>query len=131
MTTSKVAVSGINYGTDDINLSPNGKNDLSRTYNNQLRNNNGNTMNGGTIYTDAANEGLLYNSPNMDSVFTSNGKGNSDIDNISMLRMAVPGGDSPGLDYPILSTVPLTEFACNGRSGYFADTDSQARCQVI
>merc|ERR1719342_372086 len=45
----------------------------------------------------------------------------------------IPGGGKPGVDYPILSKVPVTGFSCSdyAYSGYFADVSPQARCQVF
>merc|ERR1711971_1049974 len=60
--------------------------------------------------------------------------GNDDNDdgeemNIKMLRMSVPG--EPGVDYPILATVPTTSFSCVGKAegGYYADVETG--CQVV
>merc|ERR1719234_2767032 len=49
--------------------------------------------------------------------------------NIKMLRMSVPG--EPGVDYPILATVPTTSFSCVGKAegGYYADVETG--CQVV
>jgi len=49
--------------------------------------------------------------------------------NIKMLRMSVPG--EPGVDYPILATVPRTSFSCVGKAegGYYADVETG--CQVV
>merc|ERR1719458_1441118 len=49
--------------------------------------------------------------------------------NIKMLRMSVPG--EPGVDYPILATVPSTSFSCVGKAegGYYADVETG--CQVV
>jgi len=49
--------------------------------------------------------------------------------NIKMLRMSVPG--EPGVDYPILATVPRTSFTCVGKAegGYYADVETG--CQVV
>jgi len=49
--------------------------------------------------------------------------------NIKMLRMSVPG--EPGVDYPILATVPSTSFSCVGKAegGYYADMETG--CQVV
>merc|ERR1712126_236340 len=49
--------------------------------------------------------------------------------NIKMLRMSVPG--KPGVDYPILATVPTTSFSCVGKAegGYYADMETG--CQVV
>merc|ERR1712212_481881 len=49
--------------------------------------------------------------------------------NIKMLRMSVPG--EPGVDYPILATVPKTSFSCVGKAegGYYADVETG--CQVV
>merc|ERR1711971_868907 len=63
-----------------------------------------------------------------------NDVGNDDNDdgeemNIKMLRMSVPG--EPGVDYPILATVPTTSFSCVGKAegGYYADVETG--CQVV
>merc|ERR1711934_794160 len=49
--------------------------------------------------------------------------------NIKMLRMSVPG--EPGVDYPILATVPSTSFSCVGKAegGYYADMETG--CKVV
>merc|ERR1712037_840 len=49
--------------------------------------------------------------------------------NIKMLRMSVPG--EPGVDFPILATVPSTSFSCVGKAegGYYADMETG--CQVV
>merc|ERR1712212_264377 len=49
--------------------------------------------------------------------------------NIKMLRMSVPG--EPGVDYPILATVPKTSFSCVGKAegGYYADVETG--CQEV
>merc|ERR1711934_503043 len=49
--------------------------------------------------------------------------------NIKMLRMSVPG--EPGVDYPVLATVPSTSFSCVGKAegGYYADMETG--CQVV
>jgi len=49
--------------------------------------------------------------------------------NLKMLRMSVPG--EPGVDYPILTTVPSTSFSCVGKAegGYYADMETG--CQVV
>merc|ERR1711990_533247 len=49
--------------------------------------------------------------------------------NIKMLRMSVPG--EPGVDCPILATVPSTSFSCVGKAegGYYADVETG--CQVV
>ena len=46
-----------------------------------------------------------------------------------MLMAALPG--SPGEDYPVLDTIPVTEFSCRGRvfGGHYADPG--ARCQLF
>lgn len=50
------------------------------------------------------------------------------ISALKPLRKSVPG--LPGLDYPILSVVPYTNFYCSNMPwpGFYADTE--ARCQV-
>ena len=52
---------------------------------------------------------------------------------IEALAENIPGGGVPGEDYPILSEVPQTAFACENQQfpGYYADTDGQAGCQVF
>jgi len=56
-------------------------------------------------------------------------EGNGEEMNIKMLRMSVPG--EPGVDYPILATVPTTSFSCVGKAegGYYADMETG--CQVV
>merc|ERR1711935_916910 len=52
-----------------------------------------------------------------------------DIDmGIKMLMMSVPG--EPGVDYPILSRVPRTEFSCTGRQPDRFYSDPETGCQV-
>ena len=53
----------------------------------------------------------------------------SSADNIFNLFKAIVGNGQPGVDYPILSSIPQTEFKCNA-SGYFVDTSEKAQCQV-
>ena len=50
------------------------------------------------------------------------------ISTLRPLSKSVPG--LPGLDYPILSVVPYTNFYCDNMPwpGFYADTE--ARCQV-
>ena len=53
------------------------------------------------------------------------------MDPIAALRLAIPGGGVPGIDYPILYRIPKTEFSCaNLEAGYYADTSPEAGCQV-
>merc|ERR1712029_128955 len=56
-----------------------------------------------------------------------------DLNPLARLALNIHGGGTPGVDYPILSTVPDTGFSCNdySYSGYFADTSPQSRCQVF
>merc|ERR1712029_456461 len=56
-----------------------------------------------------------------------------DLNPLGRLALNIHGGGTPGVDYPILSTVPDTGFSCNdySYSGYFADTSPQSRCQVF
>merc|ERR1712029_1004808 len=56
-----------------------------------------------------------------------------DLDPLARMALNIHGGGTPGVDYPILSTVPATGFSCNdySYSGYFADTSPQSRCQVF
>ncbi|XP_030384849.1 uncharacterized protein YMR317W [Scaptodrosophila lebanonensis] len=55
-------------------------------------------------------------------------KSNEYTDQEFDLRHTIPG--EPGVDYPILSTVPKTSFVCQGRhEGYYADVES--RCQAF
>jgi len=58
-----------------------------------------------------------------------NDNDNGEEMNIKMLRMSVPG--EPGVDYPILATVPSTSFSCVGKAegGYYADVETG--CQVV
>ncbi|XP_064096425.1 uncharacterized protein LOC135208234 [Macrobrachium nipponense] len=51
-------------------------------------------------------------------------------DVLEVLAATIPGGGVPGLDYPILSSVPRTKFSCHDYVGYFADRSPEARCQV-
>ncbi|XP_076047247.1 uncharacterized protein LOC143028761 [Oratosquilla oratoria] len=46
----------------------------------------------------------------------------------------IPGGGVPGQDYPVLSDIPETGFACETTGyphGYYADTTGEASCQVF
>ncbi|XP_072942745.1 uncharacterized protein [Epargyreus clarus] len=44
------------------------------------------------------------------------------------IRLAVPG--QPGDDYPVLNSIPRTQFSCSGKSpGYYSDVDTG--CQVF
>ncbi|XP_069174674.1 uncharacterized protein [Procambarus clarkii] len=53
-------------------------------------------------------------------------------DPIAELQEALGGVGVPDEDYPILFSVPNTEFSCDGLlPGYYADTSEQARCQVF
>ena len=54
-------------------------------------------------------------------------------DPIAVLAESIPGGGVPGEDFPVLSEVPDTGFACEdiGIPGYFADTAPEAGCQVF
>merc|ERR1712029_1196829 len=56
-----------------------------------------------------------------------------DLNPLARLALNIHGGGTPGVDYPILSTVPATGFSCNdySYSGYFADTSPESRCQVF
>ena len=46
---------------------------------------------------------------------------------LAMLRVSVPG--RPGLDYPLLASVPVTQFSCrNLTAGLYPDPAT--RCQV-
>nr|XP_053635465.1 uncharacterized protein LOC128690765 [Cherax quadricarinatus] len=52
--------------------------------------------------------------------------------NMGGLAGAIAGGGTPGVDYPILTAVPATNFTCAGKvPGYYADTSPQTRCQVF
>merc|ERR1712111_270966 len=55
------------------------------------------------------------------------------LDPLARMALNIPGGGVPGVDYPILSTVPATGFSCSdySYSGYFADTAPESRCQVF
>merc|ERR1712029_878560 len=55
------------------------------------------------------------------------------LDPLARMALNIHGGGTPGVDYPILSTVPATGFSCSdySYSGYFADTSPQSRCQVF
>merc|ERR1712111_124166 len=55
------------------------------------------------------------------------------LDPLARLALNIPGGGTPGVDYPILSAVPDTGFSCSDYSypGYFADTAPESRCQVF
>ena len=50
-----------------------------------------------------------------------------------VLEDVIPGGGTPGVDYPTLSHVPITGFTCEAQSvgGYYADISSEAGCQVF
>ncbi|KAF2357468.1 Chitin binding domain [Trinorchestia longiramus] len=52
---------------------------------------------------------------------------------LAELAASLPGGGVPGEDFPVLSEVPDTGFQCGDQavSGYYADDDSEARCQVF
>ena len=52
---------------------------------------------------------------------------------LDMLETNIPGGGVPGEDYPILASVPETDFACEDQEypGYYADTSDEAGCQVF
>ncbi|XP_053630418.2 uncharacterized protein [Cherax quadricarinatus] len=49
------------------------------------------------------------------------------------LTASIPGGGTPGQDYPILASVPNTGFSCDAQEfpGYFADIAEEAGCQVF
>ncbi|XP_066950734.1 pro-resilin-like [Macrobrachium rosenbergii] len=55
------------------------------------------------------------------------------VDPLAALAENIPGGGVPGVDYPILASVPDTGFSCDAQNvpGYYADTDGQAGCQVF
>merc|ERR1712029_481414 len=55
------------------------------------------------------------------------------LDPLARMAYNILGGGVPGVDYPILSTVPSTGFSCSdySYSGYFADTAPESRCQVF
>merc|ERR1712111_254855 len=55
------------------------------------------------------------------------------LDPLARMALNIPGGGVPGVDYPILSTVPVSGFSCSdySYSGYFADTAPESRCQVF
>ncbi|KAK6996827.1 hypothetical protein SK128_019856 [Halocaridina rubra] len=56
---------------------------------------------------------------------------NANADPITSLAAAIPRGGIPGREYPILSSIPNTDFTCSGQiNGYYADTSPEARCQV-
>lgn len=53
-------------------------------------------------------------------------------DHMAISSLLSPSGlpGEPGVDYPVLPYIPLTEFHCRGRlPGYYGDT--QTACQVI
>ncbi|KAF2357465.1 Chitin binding domain [Trinorchestia longiramus] len=52
---------------------------------------------------------------------------------LAELAASLPGGGVPGEDFPVLSEVPDTGFQCGDQavSGYYADDDGEARCQVF
>lgn len=52
---------------------------------------------------------------------------------LRILADSVPGNGIPGIDYPILSEAPSTEFSCEDQSasGYYADTSEESGCQVF
>ncbi|KAF2357467.1 Chitin binding domain [Trinorchestia longiramus] len=52
---------------------------------------------------------------------------------LAELAASLPGGGVPGEDFPVLSEVPDTGFQCRDQavSGYYADDDGEARCQVF
>ena len=54
-------------------------------------------------------------------------------DPIAALASNIPGGGVPGEDFPILSEVPDTGFACEDQEfpGYYADIAPEAGCQVF
>ncbi|KAK7074674.1 hypothetical protein SK128_023728 [Halocaridina rubra] len=54
-------------------------------------------------------------------------------DPLAALAESIPGGGVPGVDYPILASVPDTGFDCDAQDvqGYYADTDPEAGCQVF
>ncbi|XP_066951178.1 pro-resilin-like [Macrobrachium rosenbergii] len=58
---------------------------------------------------------------------------NDIYDPLAVLAKNIPGGGVPGVDYPVLSSVPDTGFDCNAQNvpGYYADTDPEAGCQVF
>ncbi|XP_068206703.1 pro-resilin-like, partial [Palaemon carinicauda] len=55
------------------------------------------------------------------------------VDPLEALAENIPGGGVPGVDYPVLASVPDTGFDCNAQNvpGYYADTDAEAGCQVF
>ncbi|XP_064082671.1 pro-resilin-like [Macrobrachium nipponense] len=52
---------------------------------------------------------------------------------IASLTESIPGGGVPGEDYPVLASVPDTDFTCDDQAvpGYYADTADEAGCQVF
>ncbi|XP_068234370.1 uncharacterized protein [Palaemon carinicauda] len=52
------------------------------------------------------------------------------LDPLAVLATTIPGGGIPGIDYPILSSIPYTRFSCHDYVGYFADASPETRCQV-
>ncbi|XP_064079015.1 uncharacterized protein LOC135196235 [Macrobrachium nipponense] len=89
----------------------------------------------GTVYEATGNTEAYNNIVNAiidNGTFNINGNYpiNDGIDPIDWLAIVI--GGVPGVEYPILATVPKTGFTCKDRvAGYYADVDPEARCQVF
>uniref|UniRef100_A0A182PBH2 Chitin-binding type-2 domain-containing protein n=1 Tax=Anopheles epiroticus TaxID=199890 RepID=A0A182PBH2_9DIPT len=67
-------------------------------------------------------------SQNVGRTLPTSGRGIGGGSTTDQLRSALPG--EPDVDYPILSSVPVTQFSCEKRHhGYYADVET--RCQVF
>eukprot|EP00094_Tigriopus_californicus_P006349 TCALIF_06114-PA protein Name:"Protein of unknown function" AED:0.25 eAED:0.25 QI:0/0.5/0/0.66/1/1/3/0/174 len=113
---------GFNNNNNNNNNGNNGFGSGSNNGNNGLggglngNNNNGNNGNNGFVGGLNGNVGIGgVSGPSVEEV------------NLKMLRGSVPG--TPGVDYPIFSQAPITNFDCSDKifGGYYADVDAQ--CQ--
>ncbi|KAG7160700.1 U-scoloptoxin(01)-Er1a-like 16, partial [Homarus americanus] len=93
----------------------------------KLRGINGNGAVNGNGYANGNGNGFV----NGNGAVNGNGYYNGIVDPISALADAIGGGGVPGVDYPILASVPFTGFSCGGLiPGYYADTAPEAGCQL-
>ena len=109
-------------GNNQLNL----RNNAANTPSNGLRGGNNNVLNGGSHRGNpaATSYNNSFNGQNAAGITGWNGGSM-----IGSLEESVPGGGVPGVEYPILDEVPITQFSCSGRQqGYYGDTET--RCQV-
>ena len=89
-----------------------------------------------TINENGLNDGIAFDQLN-GLVSAESAKNQLDFltpeEELAMLASSLPGGGTPGEDYPILSQIPETDFSCKDQtiSGYYADTTEESRCQVF